>query len=40
MTKVLLALPQIVQPDHASDALAVAITHVHTSALLRTLRAT
>lgn len=40
MTKVLLALPKIVQPDHASDALAVAITHVHTSALLRTLRAT
>jgi crossover junction endodeoxyribonuclease RuvC len=38
MTKVLLALPRIVQPDHASDALAVAITHVHTSALLGALR--
>lgn len=39
MTKVLLSLPRIVQPDHASDALAVAITHVHASALLRTLGA-
>ena len=40
MTKVLLGLPRIVQPDHASDALAVAITHLHTSALLRTVAAT
>ena len=40
MTKVLLALPRIVQPDHASDALAVAITHIHTSALLRALNTT
>jgi crossover junction endodeoxyribonuclease RuvC len=39
MTKVLLSLPRIVQPDHASDALAVAITHIHASALLRQLNA-
>jgi len=29
MTKVLLGLPRIPQPDHAADALAVAITHAH-----------
>ena len=37
MTKVLLGLPAIVQPDHASDALAVAICHLHTTSLLQTL---
>jgi crossover junction endodeoxyribonuclease RuvC len=34
MTKVLLGLPKIPQPDHAADALAVAICHLHTSKLL------
>ncbi len=34
MTKVLLGLPKIPQPDHAADALAVAICHLHTSRLL------
>ncbi len=34
MTKVLLGLPRIPQPDHAADALAVAICHLHTSKLL------
>ena len=34
MTKVLLALPKIPQPDHAADALAVAICHLHTCRLL------
>ncbi len=29
MTKVILGLPRIPQPDHAADALAVAITHTH-----------
>lgn len=29
MTKVILGLPRIPQPDHAADALAVAITHAH-----------
>ncbi len=29
MTKVILCLPRIPQPDHAADALAVAITHTH-----------
>ena len=29
MTKVILGLPRIPQPDHAADALAVAIAHVH-----------
>jgi len=29
MTKVLLGLPRIPRPDHAADALAVAITHAH-----------
>ena len=28
MTKVILCLPRIPQPDHAADALAVAITHI------------
>ncbi len=37
MTKVLLALPEIVQPDHASDALAVAICHLHSTSLLQKL---
>ncbi|MEZ5126719.1 MAG: crossover junction endodeoxyribonuclease RuvC [Thermoleophilia bacterium] len=32
MTKVILGLPSIPRPDHAADALAVAITHAHTSA--------
>jgi crossover junction endodeoxyribonuclease RuvC len=32
MTKVLLGLPRIPQPDHAADALAVAITHTHFTA--------
>jgi crossover junction endodeoxyribonuclease RuvC len=32
MTKVLLGLQRIPQPDHAADALAVAITHTHFSA--------
>jgi crossover junction endodeoxyribonuclease RuvC len=31
MTKVVLGLPRIPQPDHAADALAVAITHTHHS---------
>ena len=30
MTKVILGLDRIPQPDHAADALAVAITHAHT----------
>ena len=30
MVKILLNLPEIPQPDHAADALAVAICHVHT----------
>jgi len=34
MTKVLLGLPKIPQPDHAADALAVAICHLHTAKLL------
>lgn len=38
MTKVLLGLPKIPQPDHAADALAVAICHLHTSRLLATVR--
>jgi crossover junction endodeoxyribonuclease RuvC len=38
MTKALLSLPKIPQPDHASDALAVAICHAHASALLQTVR--
>ena len=29
MTKVILCLPRIPQPDHAADALAVAISHTH-----------
>jgi crossover junction endodeoxyribonuclease RuvC len=29
MTKVILGLARIPQPDHAADALAVAITHTH-----------
>ena len=29
MTKVILCLSRIPQPDHAADALAVAITHTH-----------
>ena len=40
MTKALLGLPTIPQPDHASDALAVAICHAHASALLRSVGAT
>ena len=32
MTKVILGLERIPQPDHAADALAVAITHIHHSA--------
>lgn len=32
MTKVILGLPSIPRPDHAADALAVAITHSHTCA--------
>jgi crossover junction endodeoxyribonuclease RuvC len=31
MTRVILGLPRIPQPDHAADALAVAITHTHHS---------
>jgi crossover junction endodeoxyribonuclease RuvC len=31
MVRVLLALPQIPKPDDAADALAIAITHLHTS---------
>lgn len=38
MTKALLDLPKIPQPDHASDALAVAICHAHASVLLQTVR--
>jgi len=30
MVKILLNLPEIPRPDHASDALAVAICHIHT----------
>ncbi|MGO8683305.1 MAG: crossover junction endodeoxyribonuclease RuvC [Thermoleophilia bacterium] len=37
MTKVILGLKRIPQPDHAADALAVAITHVHRSGLARRL---
>jgi crossover junction endodeoxyribonuclease RuvC len=40
MTKALLGLPTIPKPDHASDALAVAICHAHASALLRSVRST
>jgi crossover junction endodeoxyribonuclease RuvC len=32
MTKVILGLPSIPRPDHAADALAVAITHTHACA--------
>ncbi len=32
MTKVILCLPRIPRPDHAADALAVAITHTHHNA--------
>ncbi len=32
MTKVILGLPSIPRPDHAADALAVAITHAHYAA--------
>ena len=39
MTKVILGLERIPQPDHAADALAVAITHTHhNSALTDALR--
>ena len=38
MTKALLGLPSIPQPDHAADALAVAICHAHASSLLRSLQ--
>ncbi len=34
MTKVILGLPRIPRPDHAADALAVAITHSHQCALV------
>lgn len=38
MTKVILGLPSIPRPDHAADALAVAITHSHASAGLTPTR--
>ena len=40
MTKVILGLARIPQPDHAADALAVAITHTHhnSAALAAALR--
>ncbi len=34
MTKVILGLPRIPRPDHAADALAVAITHSHQCAMV------
>ena len=34
MVRVLLALPEIPKPDDAADALAIAITHLHTRQLL------
>lgn len=40
MTKVLLNLPRIPQPDHAADALAVAICHLHSRQLLDGLSGT
>jgi crossover junction endodeoxyribonuclease RuvC len=30
MVRVLLALPELPKPDDAADALAIAITHIHT----------
>jgi crossover junction endodeoxyribonuclease RuvC len=38
MTKALLGLAKIPQPDHAADALAVAICHAHASSLLNAVR--
>jgi crossover junction endodeoxyribonuclease RuvC len=35
MVRVLLALPEVPRPDDAADALAIAITHLHTQASLR-----